>query len=94
MALVNHNYPEYSKGLEQLIDCESKFNNAAVGDNGKARGILQFHYGTFLRYSSYGDYLDPEAQLHTAVKMIRMGIGPTTGGWYNCWRERNLYQYF
>ena len=36
-----------SEWLEKLEQCESGKNPLAVGDNGRARGVFQFHFPTF-----------------------------------------------
>ena len=37
--------------IEEMIVCESGGNTLALGDNGKAHGILQFHEPTFWAYN-------------------------------------------
>ena len=65
-----------------LIDClifyESSGNPEAVGDDGKARGILQFWEGTFKmhcvdKYGLEDDIWNPEIQKICADKMIQDG---------------------
>jgi len=66
---------EWFSGIkyQTLLRCiafkESSYNQYAVGDSGRAYGILQFHYPTFKRYC-VGDYEDPRAQILCADKMI------------------------
>lgn len=61
--------------INQLIECESGGNPEAIGDEGKAIGILQFHYPTFKRYcveryDYRNDITDPEIQYNCAREML------------------------
>lgn len=67
-------------GYEEIIACliryESSGNQEAIGDSGKAKGILQFHQPTFQRYCvkkyNYHDNIwDPEIQIGCAKEMLR-----------------------
>ncbi len=74
-----------------LIDClvkyESNGNPEAVGDNGKARGVLQFHKPTFKMYcvDRYGyflsDYTDTEVQKACADEMLRDNLKKNIRHW-------------
>ena len=61
--------------IECLIRFESGGNINAIGDNGKAIGILQFHQATFDLFSErYGLELDiysPKDQILLASKMLQ-----------------------
>lgn len=59
--------------LNDLIQCESGWNDKAVGDNGKAYSLLQFHRPTFDRFCE-GEYENPIDQIHCATKMISEGL--------------------
>lgn len=54
--------------LIQVIKCESGFNAKAIGDSGKAYGLLQYHKPTFDGFCS-GDYHSPKDQLNCVGKM-------------------------
>jgi len=64
--------------LEKVMLCESNGNiNVKRGDGGLARGVMQFHEGTFNRYSrevgeglSYDSYKD---QIQVAAYMFSIG---------------------
>ena len=66
---------DWFEGLhyKTLIKClakhESDFNPKAVGDNGKAIGLLQFWRETWDRYCE-GDIWDPYLQAQCADKML------------------------
>lgn len=75
--------------IAELIDCESKGDNAKIGDHGLSYGILQFRKDTFYRHCA-GDWLNPNEQIKCAEIMIKKGLGPKVEGWYNCWRIKNL----
>ena len=53
--------PETPIWLLKLIQCESGGDPSAIGDSGKALGILQFHKGTFVSYAKKYD-LFPQAE--------------------------------
>jgi hypothetical protein len=56
-----------------LIKCESSLNKEAIGDSGRAYGLLQFHKPTFKQYceGNYYNYLD---QLQCGASMIKSGL--------------------
>jgi hypothetical protein len=60
-------------GYMNLIKCESSFNPKAIGDNGKAYSLLQFHRPTFDRFCE-GNYKNPKDQLICGAKMIKKGL--------------------
>lgn len=71
----------YTNGLliEDLIECESNGNPEALGDEGRAKGILQFHEPTFKMYcvDKYGlidDIWDPQIQKECADRMLKSGL--------------------
>ena len=59
--------------FKTLLKCiawrESSWNARAIGDQGRAVGLLQFHKETWERYCQ-GDRKDPRAQLECADKML------------------------
>lgn len=61
--------------IEELIECESGGNPNALGDEGKAKGVLQFHEPTFQRfcvdrYKYRDDIWDEEIQRECCAEMI------------------------
>ena len=66
--------------IDCLIECESGGNTEAVGDNGRANGILQFHLPTFKLFcvNKYGffesDYKDSLTQRQCCDFMITDGL--------------------
>lgn len=45
--------------LLKMAECESNFNPNALGDGNRARGVFQYHEGTFNRYAKvFGQELD------------------------------------
>ena len=56
----------------KTIECESNFNRWAVGDNGAAVSVAQYHWSTFQRYC-HGNYWVAEDQIECAVRMIAEG---------------------
>ena len=67
----------YTNGslIEELIRCESGGNPEALGDDGRAHGILQFHAPTFQQYcvEKYGmidDIWDENIQRECCDRMI------------------------
>jgi len=71
-------YPQpqtYGALIEELVECESGGNPLALGDDGRAHGVLQFHRPTFERYcvDRYGyvnDIWNEEIQRECAKEMI------------------------
>lgn len=55
-----------------LIRCESTFNKTAIGDSGRAYGLLQFHKPTFEQYCQ-GDYYNYQDQLECGAYLISKG---------------------
>ena len=92
------NNPEIPIKHKELIDClafyESGNNPEAVGDSGKAYGVLQFWQSTFDFYSAkynmqWLDYKNPNDQHILADKMLKEDI-ENTRHWsvrYNCQKE-------
>lgn len=71
-------YFEEDRLIACLIKHESNGNPNAVGDNGKAKGILQFHDSTFQMYcvEKYGltdDIWNPIIQKECCANMIAEG---------------------
>ena len=65
----------YGVLIDKLVKCESSGNPKAIGDNGRAKSILQFHEPTFKRYciDRYGlpnDIWDPEIQRECCDRML------------------------
>jgi hypothetical protein len=97
-------YPKYEilDVIYSLIECESRWDDKAVGDNGKAQGILQFHFETFKRYSlkykivlteeeAKEKWKDKEYQIKTAYYMLEEDKNNWTH-WYNCGVKNKIYQ--
>lgn len=65
--------------LADLIECESGGDEQAIGDEGRAYGILQFHEPTFTefaqKYNIKRDWKDPTSQIILAREMIADGYG-------------------
>lgn len=73
--------------MARLIECESNWNETAVGDHGKAYGLLQFWETTFELYKNKYDlpelqYKDPDDQITLASIMIRDGHEHN----WTCWK--------
>lgn len=91
-AYLDDKYPEMTNLLMDLISCESGFNPSKCGDGGMSCGILQYQQETFSLFCQ-GEWKNSEDQIDCAVKMIKEGLGDTLGGWYNCFRIKNLCKY-
>lgn len=70
---VAQKYGISANRLTKLAYCESSLNKDAVGDSGRARGILQFHLPTFQQYCE-GDYNNYVDQLECGSSMISRGL--------------------
>lgn len=65
-----------------VIKCESNFRIDALGDSGKAFGLLQFHKSTFDQYCK-GDYHSPKDQLSCGASMFQT---PKLKLHWTCWK--------
>jgi hypothetical protein len=65
--------------VKRVIECESKWNVNAVGDNGLSNGIAQFQKASFNRLSKLMgetlDYNSPHDQIKLLVWCIKNGHG-------------------
>jgi len=69
----------YGAMIEDLIECESGGNPEALGDQGRAHGILQFHQPTFQqfcvdRYGFTDNIWDEETQKNCCAEMLSNGL--------------------
>ncbi|MCL4437446.1 hypothetical protein M1513_00175 [Patescibacteria group bacterium] len=82
--IVNYLYSFNNPKLILIAHCESfdfktnKYNIRAVGDGGKAYGLLQFHYSTFMEFAErvrmhHPHWKNPYQQIYIANWMIRHG---------------------
>lgn len=60
--------PLSAEELAAMAFVESSFNPNAIGDNGKAVGLMQFHRGTFY------DYAPPSWRREDALQSMRIAI--------------------
>jgi hypothetical protein len=58
--------------LYKVIHCESSWNPNAVGDNGLAFSVAQFHRPTF-NYFCKGEYENPYHQIDCMAYMFSIG---------------------
>lgn len=70
---IAHKYGISGNRFLKLIKCESSLNTEAVGDNGKAYSLLQFHESTFNLYCK-GNYYNYHDQLVCGAQMISSGL--------------------
>jgi len=69
----------YGAVVDRLIECESGGNPEALGDDGRAHGVLQFHDPTFQRYcvERYGyrdDIWDEDIQRQCCLEMLNQNF--------------------
>ena len=78
---------EYSIPKEWLINlanCESSFGKRIVGDGGLARGVYQYHLGTWLWFEKLsGMDLDRESYFDQS-KMTSWALQNNLGGHWSC----------
>jgi len=92
--------PKIAQVIRGLIQCESGGNEQAIGDSGRARGILQFWKSTFIYYAKkynqfpYAEdaeienfWLDSQSQIDLAIKILNEPGGFLN--WYNCSKLHN-----
>lgn len=80
-------YVAVQYGLEEellirTLECESNFRYNAVGDNGKAVGVAQFHFPTWAMYCA-GDYYSARDQLICMSEMWQRNLEYH----WSCWRK-------
>ncbi len=87
-------YSSNEKELLKVADCESSFSPLSVGDHGLARGVYQFHPGTFVLFAGmymkrFGgeplQYGDTQDQIRLASWMFTLGKS-TKRNW-SCWSK-------
>lgn len=82
--VVNYLYSFNNNALVLIAHCESfnlktnRYGIRAIGDNGKAYGLLQFHYATFMEFAKrcgmrHPHWKNPYQQIYIANWMIRHG---------------------
>jgi len=69
----------YGALIDKLVECESGGNPEALGDQGRAHGILQFHQPTFQqfcvdRYGFTDNIWDEETQKNCCAEMLSNGL--------------------
>ena len=80
--------------LDTLSFCESTRNPLAVGDGGRARGLMQFHLRTFERWAGELGYVgdvrtDPVASARAAALKVSTE-GTYRQGWSVCSEKYGL----
>lgn len=93
-AYLDDYYPDFTNLVMDLISCENfELIENKCGDSGMSCGILQIQEQTFKNWNCQGEWKNSEDQIDCAIPAIKSGIGSTLGGWYNCWRIKNLFKY-
>lgn len=85
IVFISDKYGLNETELYQTLKCESGFRFDAVGDNGKAKNVAQFHLPTFKKYCS-GDYNSAKDQLICMAQMWQKGLQRH----WTCWRNLNI----
>jgi hypothetical protein len=79
---------EANRTINCIISKESSWNPYAIGDNGKAYGLAQFHKETFDMFSKkYGislDYYNSKDQIILLILMFNDGYGYHWTAYANC----------
>jgi len=78
ITLYSRRYGMKESLAVRIAACESQFKTDAVGDNGKAYGVFQFHKPTFEEFSrKFGEeleYTNPEHNIKLAVWALTHGL--------------------
>ena len=79
----------YGALIDKLVECESGGNAEALGDQGRAKSILQFHEPTFKRYcidryNLPNDIWDPKIQRECCDRMLVDNFERNILHW-SCW---------
>lgn len=74
--------------IAKIIACESDGNSTAIGDNGKAYGIVQYHKATFEEHArkanlKNADWKNPKHQLY----LLGWALNNNEGGKWTCYNK-------
>lgn len=65
--------------IKKIVQCESNYKTTAIGDGGRARGLFQYHQGSFERHEKlFGedlDYYSSHDQIKLGTWAIAQGYG-------------------
>ena len=68
--------------IKKIVQCESNYKTTAIGDGGRARGLLQYHQGSFERHEKlFGEDLD----YHSSHDQIKLGTFAISKGMGREW---------
>lgn len=71
IKIQSKHYGISAERLKKVIKCESGYNSYAIGDGGKAYGLLQFHEPTFNSFKKKSglavEYKNPKDQITLAA---------------------------
>lgn len=77
--------------IYSILQCESDMNHGAVGDGGRARGIAQFHRGTF-------DFLKSKARMEhfeytsreDQIRLLDWSVENGYANWWTCYTKLKI----
>lgn len=84
LAQMSQKYGGNYYELYKVIECESNFVWNAIGDNGKAVSVAQYHKPTFNQFCK-GNYYNPYDQLECFARMVKEKLGHH----WTCFRRLN-----
>lgn len=68
--------------VKKIVQCESKGNEKATGDNGLAYGLFQYHKGSFERHAKL---LGEELDYYSSYDQIKLGVFAISKGYGREW---------
>lgn len=108
VSRISSDYPKLIEKLNKCENYGRWDNRKIIDSNNRySYGGLMFQKSTFLGYghesgilpewiddTNFEKYIyDRDIQTAIAEYMIKQGVGPTYGGWFNCFRIYHLSQY-
>lgn len=75
--------------IKKMVQCESEYKTTAIGDGGMARGLLQYHQGSFKRHAElFGEELD----YYSSHDQIKLGTWAVANGYGREWTSYRAIQ--
>lgn len=72
----------------KVAACESEYKTTALGDNGKAYGVFQFHKPTFTEFAKkFGDDSLEYKNVEHSIELAMWAISQGKGAHWTCYRN-------
>lgn len=75
--------------IKKMVKCESEFKTTALGDGGRAYGLMQYHKASFERHAKlFGEELD----YYSSHDQIKLGSWAVANGYGREWTSYRAIQ--